>query len=66
VLFELDNMELLFFEGATPEDDYFEIALFGMPVPRAVRSLAGLGQALDEIIDRVRYLAEIVNTGTPE
>ena len=66
VLFELDEIELLFREGPTPEDDYFMVSLFGLPGSFSVRTMAGLGQVLDEIIERLRFLAELVNTGMPE
>jgi len=65
VLFELDDMEFLFFEGVTPEDDYFEVALFGLAASRAVRTLAGVGQALDEIIERIRITVEYINANLP-
>lgn len=65
VLFELDEMEFLFFEGATPEDDYFQIALFGLVCPRAVRALAGVGHALDEIIERIRITVEYIHENLP-
>lgn len=61
VLFELDEMEFLFFEGATPEDDYFQVSLFGLASPRAVRTLAGVGQALDEIIEQIRITVDYIN-----
>ena len=60
VLFELDDMQLLFFEGPTSEDDYFMVSLFGLPGPFSVRSLAGLGQALDEIVEHLRELSDMV------
>jgi hypothetical protein len=65
VLFELDEMEFLFLEGATPEDDYFQVALFGLVSPRAVRTLAGVGQALDEIIERIRITVEYIHENLP-
>ncbi len=65
VLFELDEMEFLFIEGATQEDDYFQVSLFGLVCPRAVRTLAGVGQALDEIIERIRITVEYINEGLP-
>ncbi len=61
VLFELDDMQLLFTQGATPEDDYFQVSLFGMEHSRAFRTLAGLGKALDEVIAQLRLAVEYVN-----
>lgn len=65
VLFELDEMEFLFFEGPTPEDDYFQVSLFGLASPRAVRTLAGVGQALDEIIEQIRITVDYINLNLP-
>jgi hypothetical protein len=65
VLFQLDDMEFLFVEGVTPEDDYFQVSLFGLACPRAVRTLAGVGHALDEIIERIRLTVEFINENTP-
>ena len=61
VLFELDEMEFLFFEGATPDDDYFQVSLFGLASSRAVRTLAGVGHALDEIIEQIRITVDYIN-----
>jgi hypothetical protein len=58
-------MELLFIEGATPEDDYFQVALFGLVCPRAVRTLAGVGHAVDEIIERIRSTVEYAHENLP-
>jgi len=66
VLFGLDDMEFLFTQGATPDDDYFQVSLFGMEHARAVRSLAGLGEALDEIIKLIRATVEYINEADPE
>ncbi len=65
VLFELDDLEFLFFEGASAEDDYFQVSLFGLASARAVRSLAGVGHALDEIIEKIRLTVEYINQNLP-
>ena len=61
VLFEIDEMQLLFTQGTTPDDDYFQVSLFGLEHPRAFRTLAGLGQALDECIGQLRSMVEYLN-----
>ena len=61
VLFELDDMQFLFVEGASAEDDYFQVSLFGLECPRAVRTLAGLGHAIDGTIEQIYSIAHVFN-----
>jgi catechol 2,3-dioxygenase-like lactoylglutathione lyase family enzyme len=47
-----DELELTYILGATPEDDYFLVSFLEVTSPRAARTMAGVGMA----IQHAKYL----------
>ena len=49
-----DELELAFILGATPDDDYFLVSFLEVTSPRAARSLAGIGMAIEHAKSIIR------------
>ena len=60
IYFDVDDMQLEFLLGATPEDDCFRVTFLNVPSPRHVRTAAGLGMALSEILEELRITGEFI------
>lgn len=66
IWFDLDDMQLRFVEGGTPEDDHYEVTFLSIPHPAGVRTLAGLGFALTAILERLRIQGEYIAAEMPQ
>jgi hypothetical protein len=60
IYFDVDDMQLEFLLGATPDDDCFRVTFLNAPSPRPVRTAAGLGMALSEILGELRITGEFI------
>jgi hypothetical protein len=54
ICFDLDDMQLHFIEGATAEDDHYQVTFLNIPTFKGVRTPEGLGCALSTILERLR------------
>jgi hypothetical protein len=57
-----DELELTFILGATPEDDYFLVSFLEVTSPRAARSLAGIGMAIENAKHIIRDSGMSINS----
>lgn len=60
IYFDVDDMQLEFLIGATPDDDCFRVTFLNVPSLRPVRTAAGLGMALSEILGELRITGEFI------
>lgn len=49
-----DELRMAFLYGATPEEDFFMVCFLGFTSFRPVRTMTGLGLAIQEIMDEIR------------
>lgn len=65
IWFDLDDMQLRFVEGGTPEDDHYQVTFLSIPHQAGIRSLEGLGFALTAILERLRIQGEYIAADMP-
>jgi hypothetical protein len=63
IFFDIDDMQLKFVEGATPEDDYYLVTFMNVPAPNGFRTAAGLGKMLYLVWAELRTTGEYIAEG---
>jgi hypothetical protein len=65
IFFDLDNMQLHFIQGGSPEDDCYRVSLFCAPAPFGIRTPQGLAYALSSILEAIRIQGEYMAENIP-